>query len=50
MKEEISMEKAIVITLAVLIGIAGMLAIGTHLADTAALVLYEPEDDDDDTY
>ena len=42
------MEKAIVITLAVLVGIAGVLAIATHLADAAALALYEPEDDDDE--
>ncbi len=48
MKGGISMEKAIVITLAVLIGIAGILAIGAHLADAAALVLYEPEDEDDE--
>ena len=39
------MEKAIVITLAVLIGIAGILTIGAHLAE---LALYEPEDEDDE--
>ena len=42
------MEKAIVITLAVLIGIAGILTIGALLADAAALALYEPEDEDDE--
>lgn len=42
------MEKAIVIALAVLIGVTGVLAIGVHLADAAALTLYESEDDDDE--
>lgn len=42
------MDKVIVITLAVLIGVTGVLAIGAHLADAAALILYEPENDDDE--
>ncbi len=48
------MKKAIVSTLAVLIGVTGFLAIGAHLADAARLALYAPEDedgeDDDDIY
>ena len=47
------MKKAIVITLAVLIGVTGILAIGAHLASAAKLALYVPEDDasdDDDIY
>ena len=45
------MKKAIVITLAVLIGVSGVLAIGAHLASSAKLALYVPEDDaDDDIY
>ena len=42
------MKKAIVITLGVIIGVVGVLAIGAHLADAAGLALYVPEDDDDD--
>jgi hypothetical protein len=42
------LKKAIVITLAVLIGVTGILAIGAHLADAARLALYVPEDEDDD--
>ena len=38
------MKKAIVITLAVLIGVSGVLAIGAHLASAAKLALHEPED------
>ena len=44
------MRKAIIITLAVLVGVAGILAIGAHLASSAKLALYVPEDDDDDIY
>ena len=47
------MKKAIVITLAVLIGVSGVLAICAHLADAARLALYVPEDEDgedDDIY
>ena len=47
------MKKAIIITLAVLIGVTGVLAIGAHLASAAKLALYVPEaedDDDDDIY
>jgi hypothetical protein len=40
------LKKAIVITLAVLIGVTGVLAIGAHLASSAKLALYVPEDDD----
>ena len=42
------MKKAIVVTLGVLIGVTGVLAICAHLADAARLALYAPEDDDDD--
>ena len=45
------MRKAIVITLGMIIGVTGVLAIGAHLADAARLALYVPEDDaDDDIY
>ena len=48
------MKKAIVITLSVIIGVTGFLAIGAHLADAARLALYAPEDedgeDDEDIY
>ena len=42
------MKKAIVITLGVIIGVAGVLAICAHLADSARPALYVPEDEDDD--
>ena len=42
------MKKAIVITLGVIIGLAGVLAICVHLEDAAKLALYVPEDDDDE--
>ena len=42
------MKKAIVITLGVIIGVTGVLAICAHLADAARLALYVPEDDDDE--
>ena len=48
------MKKAIVITLGVIIGVTGVLAICAHLADAAKLALYVPEDedgeDDEDIY
>ena len=47
------MKKAIVITLGVIIGVTGALAICAHLADAARLALYVPEDEDgenDDIY
>ena len=48
------MKKAIVMTLGVIIGVTGVLAICAHLADAAKLALYVPEDedgeDDDDIY
>ena len=47
------MRKAIVITLGVIIGLTGVLAICAHLADAARLALYVPEDEDgenDDIY
>ena len=45
------MKKAIIITLTVLIGVSGVLAIGAHLASAAKLALYVPEDDaDEDIY
>lgn len=42
------MKKAIVITLGVLIGVTGTLAICAHLANAAKLALYALEDDDDE--
>ena len=42
------MKKVIVVTLAVLIGVTGVLAICAHLADAARLALYVPEDEDDE--
>ena len=42
------MKKAIVMTLCVIIGMAGVLAICAHLADAARLALYVPENDDDE--
>ena len=42
------MRKAIVITLGVVIGVTGVLAICAHLADAARLALYVPEDNNDD--
>ena len=48
------MRKAIVITLGMIIGVAGVLAICAHLADDTKLALYVPEDeggeDDEDVY
>ena len=40
------MKKAIVMTLGVIIGVAGVLAICAHLADATKLALYVPEDED----
>ena len=42
------MKKAIVITLGVMIGVTGALAICAHLADAARLALYASEDEDDE--
>ena len=42
------MKKAIVITLSVIIGVTGVLAICAHRADAARLALYVPEDEDDE--
>ena len=42
------MKKAIVITLGVIIGVIGVLAICALLADAATLALYVPENDDDE--
>ena len=42
------MRKAIVITLGVIIGVTGVLAICAHLADAARLALYVPGDNNDD--
>ena len=44
----IEMRKAIVITLGMIIGVAGVLAICAHLADAARLALYVPEDENDE--
>ena len=40
------MKNAIVITLGVIIGLTGVLAICAHLADAAKLALYVPEYED----
>ena len=42
------MKNAIVITLGVIIGLTGVLAICAHLADAAKLALYVTEDEDDE--
>ena len=42
------MRKVIVITLGVIIGVTGVLAICAHLMDAAKLALYVPEDEDDE--
>ena len=42
------MKKSIEITLGLIIGVAGVLAICAHLADATRLALYAPEDDDDE--
>ena len=42
------LKKTIVITLGVIIGVAGILAICAHLANAAKLALYVPEDEDDE--
>ena len=44
------MKKAIVMTLGVIIGVTGVLAICAHLADAAKLALYVPEDEDGEDY
>ena len=44
------MKKAIVMTLGVIIGVTGVLAICAHLADAAKLALYVPEDEDDEDH
>ena len=41
------MKKAIIISLGVLIGIAGILTIGAHLAAATQLALYEPDEEDE---
>ena len=42
------MRKAIVITLGMIICVAGVIAICAHLADAARLALYAPEDENDE--
>ena len=42
------MKKAIVMTLGVIIGVAGVLAICAHLANAARLAMYVPEEEDDE--
>ena len=42
------MKNAIVITLGVIIGVTGVIAICAHLADAAKLALYGREDEDDE--
>ncbi len=41
------MQKAIIISLSVLIGIASFLIIGAHLAAATQLALYEPDEEDE---
>lgn len=41
------MQKAIIISLGVLIGIAGILTIGAHIAAATQLALYEPDEEDE---
>ena len=41
------MQKAIIISLGVLIGIAGILTIGAHLAAATQLALYEADEEDE---
>ena len=41
------MQKAIIISLGVLIGIAGILTIGAHLAAATQHALYEPDEEDE---
>ena len=41
------MQKAIIISLGLLIGIAGILTIGAHLAAATQLALYEPDEEDE---
>ena len=41
------MQKAIIISLGVLIGIAGILTIGAHIAAATQLALYESDEEDE---
>lgn len=41
------MQKAIIISLGVLIGIAGILTIGAHIAAATQLALYEADEEDE---
>ena len=41
------MQKAIIISLGVLIGIAGIFTIGAHIAAATQLALYEPDEEDE---
>ena len=41
------MQKAIIISLGVLIGIAGILTIGAHIAAATQLSLYEPDEEEE---
>ena len=41
------MQKAIIISLGVLIGIAGILTISAHIAAATQLALYEPDEEDE---
>ena len=42
------LKKAIALTLGVIIGVAGVLVICAHLADSARLALYVPGDEDNE--
>ena len=47
-RKKFNMQKAIIISLGVLIGIAGILTIGAHIAAATQLALYEPDEEDED--
>ena len=46
-RKKFNMQKAIIISLGVLIGIAGILTIGAHIAAATQLALYEPDEEDE---
>ena len=46
-RKKFNMQKAIIISLGVLIGIAGILTIGAHLAAATQLALYEQDEEDE---
>ena len=46
-RKKFNMQKAIIISLGVLIGIAGILTIGAHIAAATQLALYESDEEDE---